>query len=192
MTNSVRTPLMRQLEARECGAVALGIILAYYGKYLSLEELRNACDGTREGVKVAGIVKAAQGYGLKARVFKRESLHGLTPPFVIYWRFNHFLVVEAVTPQGIQVNDPAYGRATLSDRLVNRYYSGITLTFEPTEAFTPSGRPSLPDQFFNRRALVYGGIEVTRALLLYLPVRMYNLQEYQPANFYLETPVFLM
>jgi len=167
MTNAVQTPLVRQLEARECGAAALGIILAYYGKYLSLEELRHACAVTREGVKVLDIVRAAQRYGLKAQVFKRESLHGLKPPFVIYWGFNHFLVVEAVTPEGIQVNDPAYGRAYLSNHLVSRYYSGITLTFEPTEAFTVSGSlaTAFPPLFFNRRALVYVGIEIGRALL---------------------------
>ncbi len=130
------------MEARECGAVALGIILAHYGKYVPLPELRQACQTTRDGVKISGMVRAAKHYGLKARAFKINTFHTLRLPFVVFWRFNHFLVVEGFDEQNVYVNDPAAGYRTLSQADFADYYSGIALTFEPEATFIPDGKKS--------------------------------------------------
>jgi ATP-binding cassette subfamily C protein len=140
----VPTPLRRQIEARECGAVALQIMLAWHGRYVPLPELRTACRTTRDGVKVSGIVRAAADYGLHAQAFKRSTFHHLAPPFVIFWRFNHFLVVEGWTDTIVYVNDPAAGPRRLTWEALERDYTGIVLTFTRMDSFQPGGRPAQP------------------------------------------------
>lgn len=178
----VDTPLMRQLEARECGAVALGIILAFYGKYVARAALRDACGVTRDGVTILGMVRAAEGYGLSAKVVKRQHLDGIEVPFVIYWNFNHFLVVEAVAAQGIQVNDPAYGRAFIPNALIERHFTGIVLTFRPTAAFVPEGHAAgkLPRDFF----YPYLAVEIGRAVLDVGAVAGIVQQQFHPVLFF--------
>jgi ATP-binding cassette, subfamily C, bacterial len=140
----VPTPLCRQIEARECGAVALQIMLAWHGRHVPLPELRTACRTTRDGVKVSGIVRAATAYGLHAQAFKRSTFHNLTPPFVIFWRFNHFLVVEGWTDTIVYVNDPAAGPRRVTWAALERDYTGIALTFKRLASFQPGGAPTQP------------------------------------------------
>jgi len=105
-------PYVAQLELADCAAACLAMTLAYHGRYVPLEELRDATGTGRDGVGAPGIVAAARQYGLMARGVKAETgdLACLPPGSVLHWDFHHFVVFEKVTPKGVAVVDPALGR----------------------------------------------------------------------------------
>ena len=137
-----KTPVILQMEAVECGAASLGMILGYFKRYVPLEELRVACGVSRDGSNVLNIKKAAENYGLKARAYKRSAEEVLsTPgPFIVFWDYSHFLVVEGVKENQVFINDPAQGPIIIELDQFKKRYSGIVLTFQKTENFHTGGQ----------------------------------------------------
>jgi ABC-type bacteriocin/lantibiotic exporter with double-glycine peptidase domain len=136
-----QTPTILQMEAVECGAAALAMVLAYYGAWIPLERLRIACGVSRDGSKASNIVKAALKLGLAAKGFRKEvsTLSELPMPCIIHWNFNHFVVLEGIDGDRVSINDPSVGRRLVDIAELDRCFTGVALAMEPTEAFRKIG-----------------------------------------------------
>src|SRR6185312_1369353 len=138
----VRTPSILQMEAAECGATSLAIVLAYYGRIVPLAQLRRECGVSRDGSKASHILTAAKAHGLRVNAFRKElsSLKDVRCPYILFWNFNHFLVVEGYGKGHIYLNDPNSGRRKATAREFEDAFTGIVLSMEPGPEFERAGR----------------------------------------------------
>jgi ATP-binding cassette subfamily C protein len=139
----LKTPIILQMEAVECGAAALAMILGYHGRFIPLEQLRIECGVSRDGSKASNIVSAARDHGMEASGHSRslKELRTLEQPCILFWEFNHFLVFEGCKNGKYFLNDPAYGRRQLSEQEFSEGFTGITLEMTPGKSFSKLGKP---------------------------------------------------
>ena len=150
----VNVPVIMQMEALECGAACLDMILAYYGKWIPLEKVRADCGVSRDGSNAMNILKAARNYGLEAKGYRFEPedlVKSGTFPCIIHWEFNHFIVLNGFKRGYAYINDPARGLLKISMDEFDKGFTGICLMFEPTERFEKEGARKSTLEFARHR-----------------------------------------
>jgi NHLM bacteriocin system ABC transporter peptidase/ATP-binding protein len=142
----VRTPTVLQMEAVECGAASLAMVLGHYGRHVPLEELRIACGVSRDGSRASNLLKAARSYGLTAKGMQMDTaaLAEVAAPAVLFWEFNHYVVYDGTGRRfgrrGVFVNDPGKGRRFVPREDFDTSFTGVVLVMEPGEDFRKGGR----------------------------------------------------
>ena len=150
-----KVPVVIQLEAVECGAACLTMIASYYGKWLSLEQVRQDCGVSRDGVRAVNILRTARSYGFDANGFSYSDIDSLKKncefPCIIFWELNHFVVLDGFTRNHAVINDPARGRVKISMREFERSFSGVCIILTPKEGFRPEGSQKSIFSFVKKR-----------------------------------------
>ena len=142
----MKTPTVLQLEAVECGAASLAMILGYHGRIEPLAKLRQNCGVSRDGSKAANVLRAARRYGLESNGIKAsvDALRNLEMPCILFWEFNHFVVLEGFKKDRVYINDPAMGHRIIPLQDFERSFTGVALAMQPGDEFEKGGkRPSL-------------------------------------------------
>ncbi len=151
---AAKVPVVMQMEALECGAASLTMILAYYGKWMPLEQVRADCGVSRDGSNAKNVLKAARSYGLTAKGYRYEpedlKKNGKFP-CIIHWNFNHFVVLDGFKGNKAYLNDPAKGSYSVPMETFDKSFTGICLMFEPSENFEPGGKPKSVVSFAKKR-----------------------------------------
>lgn len=150
----VRVPVIMQMEALECGAACLAMVLAYYGKWVPLEQVRADCGVSRDGSNARNMVRAARSYGLIAKGcrYEPDTLRRQGSfPCIIHWNFNHFVVLDGFKGDKALLNDPAKGSYAVSMETFDQSFTGICLLFEPGADFQPGGKPKSVFAFARKR-----------------------------------------
>lgn len=139
-----KVPVIMQMEALECGAACLAMVMAYYGKWVPLEQVRLDCGVSRDGSNARNVMVAARSYGFVANGYRRDTddfkKNGLFP-CIIHWNFNHFVVLNGFKKNKAILNDPARGTYAVSIEEFDKAFTGICLVIEPGKDFTPGGKP---------------------------------------------------
>ena len=149
-----KVPVIMQMEALECGAASLAMILAYYRKWIPLEQVRVDCGVSRDGSNLKNIFLAAQNYGMNVHGYSMtlENIRSQVAfPCIIHWNFNHFVVLDGFKGNKAVLNDPARGSVSVSMEEFDRSFTGIVLTFEPGENFEPGGKRKSTVEFARKR-----------------------------------------
>ena len=139
-----RVPVVMQMEALECGAASLTMIMHYYRKWSPLEQARVDCGVSMDGASAKNIILAARSYGMTASAWRLEPEDLLEEgpfPCIIHWGFNHFVVLCGFQRKKAVINDPARGRVTVEWEEFDREFTGVCMTIEPGEGFQPEGKP---------------------------------------------------
>lgn len=162
-----RVPVVMQMEALECGAAALCMVLAYFGKWVSLEQARSDCGISRDGSNAKNILLAARNYGLVAQGYRLEPEELRAEgsfPCIVHWEFNHFVVCNGFKGNKVYLNDPARGNIVISKDRFDECFTGIAMMFEPGDGFVADGKPKSVLEFANSR--IKGGSSAAAFILL--------------------------
>lgn len=149
-----KVPVVIQMEALECGAASFAMVLAYYGKWIPLEQVRADCGVSRDGSNARNVLRAARSYGLVAKGYRyevEELKENGQFPCIIHWNFNHFPVLCGFKGGKAVLNDPAQGHYSVPMEVFDKAFTGICLTFEPGENFEPGGKPKSVMAFARQR-----------------------------------------
>lgn len=149
-----KVPVILQLEALECGAASLAMVLAYYDKWVPLEQVRKDCGVSRDGSNAKNLLYAARSYGMQAKGYRMEpqSLKESGKfPCIIHWNFNHFVVLDGFRREHAVLNDPARGQVEVSMEEFDHSFTGVCILLEPGEGFVPDGRPKSMLGFVRKR-----------------------------------------
>ncbi len=163
-----KTPVNLQMEAVECGAAALGSILAFHGRFEPLSQLRAACGVNRDGSRAGNIIRAALSLGLQAQGFKRsaeELFQSSSLPAIVFWKGMHFVVVEGARGGRVFINDPGMGHYRVTQKEFIQHYTGVVLEFTPGPDFKKKGRPY---NFFNALGRRLSGVLGPSILIMLL------------------------
>ncbi len=163
-----RVPVIMQLEALECGAASLAMVMAYYGKWVPLEQVRTDCGVSRDGSNAKNIYLAAENYGFDVEAYRmspEELREGGRFPCIIHWNMNHFLVLDGFKGNKVYLNDPARGALKVTWEEFDRSFTGVTLIPVPSENFEPEGRPKSTLAFAMKR-LAGAGAAVVFVMLV--------------------------
>lgn len=155
VTNGIaKVPVVMQMEALECGAASLTMVMAYYGKWIPLEQVREDCGVSRDGAKAGNIARAARTYGFNATGyrFEPEQLKKQAGfPCIIHWEFNHFVVLCGFKKGKVYINDPARGDVIITEKEFDEAFTGVTVVITPGEEYEPSGNPKSMIAFAKKR-----------------------------------------
>ena len=147
-------PVIMQMEALECGAACLAMVMAYYGKWVPLEQVRLDCGVSRDGSNARNVLVAARSYGFEAQGYRCEvsAFQGdIQFPCIIHWNFNHFVVLDGIRGNNAYINDPARGEVKIPLEEFDRAFTGICLQIVPGPAFEPGGKPKSTLSFAKAR-----------------------------------------
>ena len=153
-TGAAKVPVIMQLEVLECGAACLAMILAYYQKWIPLEQVRLDCGVSRDGSNMRNMYRAGKHYGLDVHAYRMETESlktDATYPCIIHWNMSHFVVLDGFKGNKAVINDPARGTVQISMEELDRSFTGVVLTFAPTEEFVPSGKRKSTFEFAAKR-----------------------------------------
>ena len=162
-----KVPVIMQLESLECGAASLAMVMAYYEKWVPLEQVRSDCGVSRDGSNAKNIAKAAKSYGFKVQAFSRTTRSVREKgkfPCIIHWNFNHFVVLDGFKGKYACINDPAKGFVKVSNEEFDKAFTGITLNITPGDDFEPSGKKKSTLEFAKKR-LIGAGAAVAFVML---------------------------
>ena len=154
-----KVPVIIQLEALECGAASLAMVMAYYGKWVPLEQVRSDCGVSRDGSNAKNIYQAAERYGFTVKAFSMtpESIRNNGQfPCIIHWNMNHFVVLDGFRGKWVYLNDPARGAIKISWEEFDESFTGITIIPVPSDQFEPSGKRESTLDFAGKRLIGAG------------------------------------
>ena len=158
-----KVPVILQLEALECGAACLAMVLAYYGKWIPLEQVRCDCGVSRDGSNAKNIYKAAMSYGFNVNAYKvsPEELRDTGKyPCIIHWNMNHFVVLNGFKGNKVYINDPAKGNIVISWDIFDSSFTGVVLIPTPSDTFKMEGKPKSTFAYAKKRLAGAGGMVV--------------------------------